>query len=78
MSVLSRRVLNRTLLLRQLLLDRAEGTALEVVRHLVAMQGQECNAPYVGLWSRAGFAHEDLTALLRDRSVVRGALLRTT
>jgi winged helix DNA-binding protein len=79
MSVLSDRVLNRTLLKRQLLLHRTDGTPLETVRHLVAMQGQECNAPYVGLWSRvAGFVHEDLTALLHDRSVVRGALLRTT
>ncbi|WP_405477980.1 winged helix DNA-binding domain-containing protein [Streptomyces sp. NBC_00009] len=79
MSVLSNLVLNRTLLQRQLLLRRTDGTALEAIRHLVAMQGQECNAPYVGLWARvAGFVHEDLTALLHDRSVVRGALLRTT
>ncbi|WP_377270007.1 winged helix DNA-binding domain-containing protein [Peterkaempfera sp. SMS 1(5)a] len=79
MSVLSRQVLNRTLLLRQHLLTRGRHSAQEMIGHLVALQGQECNAPYVGLWTRiADFEHADLTALLHGRSVVRGALLRTT
>ncbi|WP_248960990.1 DNA glycosylase AlkZ-like family protein [Sphaerisporangium perillae] len=69
--VVSRRVLNRTLLERQPLITRTSRSALEVVRHLVAMQGQEPNWPYVGLWTRsAGFRHEDLTSLLNERGVL--------
>ncbi|GII87335.1 hypothetical protein Ssi03_53250 [Sphaerisporangium siamense] len=78
-SVISLRVLNRTLLERQHLLRRTTGTALDVVRHLGPVQGQEHNAPYIGLWTRiAGFRHDDLAALLHDRSVVRGTLIRMT
>jgi len=77
--VLSQRILNRTLLDRQFLLSRTRLTALEVVRRLVAVQAQEPNWPYVGLWTRIdGFAHDDLTALLTDRQVVRAGLLRST
>jgi hypothetical protein len=49
---LSQSTLNRTTLQRQLLLERADLTALEAVERLVAVQGQEANPPYVGLWSR--------------------------
>lgn len=78
-TVVSRRTLNRTLLERQFLLDRSPGPALDVVERLVALQAQEPNAPYVGLWTRtAGFTREDLAALLHDRRVVRSTLLRGT
>ncbi|GII61979.1 hypothetical protein Skr01_20640 [Sphaerisporangium krabiense] len=78
-SAVSLRTLNRTLLERQHLLRRSTGTALDVVRHLGPVQGQEHNAPYIGLWTRiAGFRHDDLAALLHDRSVVRGTLIRMT
>ena len=64
---------------RQLLVERAGRPAADVVTHLVAMQSQEPNWPYVGLWSRiAGFAHDDLTGPLADNRVVRGSLLRAT
>jgi hypothetical protein len=77
--IVSPRVLNRTLLDRQLLLSRTSQTPLEVVRHLVAVQGQEPNWPYVGLWTRVdGFRHEQLEALIHDRSVVRSAVIRRT
>lgn len=77
--VLSTRTLNRTLLQRQFLTARTSRPALDVVEHLVALQGQEPNWPYVGLWTRlAGFRHDDLTALLRDGRVVRSAALRST
>lgn len=43
------------------------------------MQAQEADAPYVGLWARLpGFTHDQLTAALQDRTVVRGGLLRGT
>ena len=47
-DVLGRRALNRALLERQLLVSRTSRSALEVVEHLVAVQGQEPNWPYVG------------------------------
>lgn len=79
MSTISLRGLNRTLLQRQLLAERTERSPHEVVRHLVVMQGQEPNWPYVGLWSRVtGFRHDDLTSLLHDRTVVRSTMVRRT
>lgn len=79
MTVLSTRVLNRTYLRRQLLAARTSRKAGDVVEHLVALQGQESDSPYLQLWARsADFRREDLTALLRERSVVRSALLRGT
>ncbi|MEU8385958.1 winged helix DNA-binding domain-containing protein [Streptosporangium sp. NPDC048865] len=78
-TTLSHRVLNRALLDRQFLLARTDRTPLEVIGRLVALQAQEPNWPYVGLWSRIhGFAHSELTTLLRDRKVVRSGLLRST
>lgn len=79
MSAISLRGLNRTLLDRQFLVERTDRSPHEVIRHLVAMQGQEPNWPYVGLWSRVkGFRHDDLAGLLRDRSVVRSTMVRRT
>jgi Winged helix DNA-binding domain len=78
-AVLTRRALNRTTLARQALLERAAVSALEMVGRLVAVQAQEPDAPYVGLWTRLdGFAHDDLTRLLEDRRVVRSTVLRGT
>ncbi|MBF6171582.1 winged helix DNA-binding domain-containing protein [Nocardia blacklockiae] len=75
----TRRVLNRTLLTRQFLTERTERPAVDVIHHLVAMQGQEPNWPYVGLWTRvAGFRHGILEGLLRDRKVVRSTMIRRT
>ncbi|MGA5760943.1 winged helix DNA-binding domain-containing protein [Nonomuraea bangladeshensis] len=77
--ILDRRVLNRTTLDRQLLLARAALPPAEAVARLVALQGQEADAPYIGLWSRlASFTQDDLTALLHGGQVVRGTLLRAT
>lgn len=79
MSVLGVRTLNRSLFDRQLLTERVPLTPLEAIAHLVAMQGQFPNSPYLGLWARlASFAHEDLAALLRDAQVVRSITLRRT
>ena len=77
--VLTRRDLNRALLARQLLLERADLTALETIEHLVGMQSQAPAPPYLGLWTRLNrFAPEDLSALMRDRGAVRIALMRST
>ena len=79
MPVLSLRTLNRTVMQRQFLSEHTTRAPFEVIEHLVALQAQEPNWPYVGLWTRvAGFGHADLTALFEDRRVVRGSLLRTT
>ena len=77
--VLSRRQLNRTLLSRQLLLERVERPALEVIEHLVGMQAQEPPDPYVGLWTRiAGFDPLDLSRAIEERAAVRMGHLRGT
>ncbi|UFS96182.1 winged helix DNA-binding domain-containing protein [Nocardia huaxiensis] len=79
MTELSVRTLNRTLLLRQHLTERVSMPAEDLIRHLVAVQGQEPNWPYVGLWTRlAGFRRDELQGLLEDRSVVRATMIRRT
>jgi Winged helix DNA-binding domain len=78
-EVLGRRALNRAALERQWLLRRRHATALAAVEHLVGLQAQSPNPPYVGLWSRlADFGHDELTRLLYDRSVVRSSVVRGT
>lgn len=79
MTVLGTRALNRALLARQFLLERAEMPALDAVRHLAGMQAQAPFSPYYGLWTRlAAFRPEELSNLLLDRAVARLACLRGT
>ncbi|GAA1603525.1 winged helix DNA-binding domain-containing protein [Actinoplanes couchii] len=79
MTVLSNRVLNRTYLRRQLLGGRETLRAVDVVERLVAVQGQESDSPYLGLWARSSaFQRAELAGLLQERTVVRSALLRGT
>jgi Winged helix DNA-binding domain len=78
-SVLTRRVLNRTLLLRQGLLERGDPPVVETVERLVGLQAQVPRDPYVGLWARLrDFDPEALSALLSERRVVRAGLMRST
>jgi len=78
-TALSLRALNRALLQRQFLLTRTTDSPLAVVGRLVAMQAQEPNWPFVGLWSRIrDFDHAGLGTLLESRQVVRSGLLRST
>jgi hypothetical protein len=77
--VLDRRTLNRALLARQLLLRREPRPVLDTIEHLVGMQAQIPNAPYLGLWSRIEpFEAGDLSRLVSSRRVVRLALMRST
>lgn len=79
MTVLSTRALNRATLARQLLLERAGMPALEAVRHLIGVQAQEPQEPYVGLWSRLReFDPGELVGLLEERTAVRTLLMRRT
>lgn len=77
--VLTDRRLNRTTLSRQLLLDRASTGVLDAVVHLVGLQAQIPQNPYVGLWSRIrDFDVSELEALFETRAVVRMVTMRGT
>ena len=76
---LTTRALNRALLARQLLLDRAALPIPEAVEQVGGLQTQYAPSGYVGLWTRlAGFGRAALTEALEDRTVIQGTLLRTT
>lgn len=78
-NVMSPRELNRALLARQMLIKRRKVSATRVIEHLVGMQSQLPNSPYVGLWSRIiGFRHSELARLYDERKVVRIAMMRST
>jgi hypothetical protein len=77
--VLDRRTLNRTLLARQMLLERKTMGVPETIEHLVGMQAQVPRDPYVTLWTRLhAFEPADLEGRFLDRAVVRMTLMRTT
>ncbi|MGW4356248.1 winged helix DNA-binding domain-containing protein [Nocardia sp. NPDC004582] len=76
---LSNRVLNRTLLERQHLLERSTLGAHELCDHLVGLQAQDMLPPFVALWSRtADFDPGTVSRGLDDRSLVRITLMRGT
>jgi hypothetical protein len=59
--VLTLRELNRATLARQLLLRREPLSPIEVIEHLVGMQAQWPQSPYIGIWTRTtDFARGDL------------------
>jgi hypothetical protein len=77
--MLSRRRLNRAVLQRQLLLERAELSIPQALQHVGGLQSQYAPTMYIGLWSRLrDFRRADLTVALQDRHVVQGTLLRVT
>jgi Winged helix DNA-binding domain len=77
--VLGLRDLNRTLLLRQHLLERTTMSALEMVGHLIGLQAQENLPPYLSLAARIrGFDPLELSGALERGEVVRFLTMRGT
>lgn len=77
--VLTDRELNRALLARQLLLERAPLGPVAAIERLAGLQAQWAPAPYIGLWSRlTKFAIADLERALAARRVVKATLMRGT
>jgi len=73
------RALNRAFLDRQMLLRRSPVTPYEAVEHLIGLQAQSPNPPYVGLWTRLqDFTADALSRLITERRLVRVALMRST
>ena len=78
-ATLSVRALNRATLARQLLLERARKKVPATLEHLVGMQAQAPDAPYVGLWSRLeDFETGQLAGAIEAREAVRAPLMRAT
>jgi hypothetical protein len=78
-QTLTGRQLNRALLARQLLLERASLSIPDAVEQVGGLQTQYAPSGYVALWTRLrGFERDALTRALEDRSVVQATLLRTT
>ena len=77
--VLSQRQLGRTLLERQMLLSQSPKSVLEASHHLLGLQAQVPNSPYLSLHARLErFEKADLTSALERREVVRVPSLRST
>ena len=73
------RALNRALLARQMLLERARVPVAAAIERLVGLQAQLPGDPYVALWSRlSGFDPEALSKLIATRKAVRIAVMRDT
>jgi hypothetical protein len=71
--------LNRAVLARQLLLERAELDPVAAVEQVGGLQTQYAPSAYVGLWSRlAGFRRGDLTSALLDGRIVQAWVMRCT
>lgn len=76
---LTLRQLNRTLLARQMLLDRHDTRPVAAIEHLIALQSQIPNPPYIGLWTRLrSFERRQLTELLEARAIARAPWIRST
>ncbi len=77
--VLTQRELNRALLARQLLLQRARLPVARAIERLGALQAQWSPAPYVALWTRLeGFRIPQLEGALAQKRVVKATLMRAT
>jgi ribosomal protein S18 len=77
--VLTLRELNRATLARQLLLERRKLAPKAVVEHLVGLQAQSPQAPYVGVWTRtSAFRRPTLERLIARGDVVRARVMRQT
>lgn len=78
-AVIDVKRLNRAVLARQLLIDRADASTPAVLEKMAGLQAQYAPSSYIGLWSRRlGMRRPDLDAALEDRSVIQGTLMRVT
>lgn len=76
---LTARQLNRTLLRRQLLTERAPLGVVDTVRRLVGLQAQQPAAPYLSLWNRVvDFDPAELDLAFASHRIVKATLLRIT
>ncbi len=76
---LTRRELTAALAARQMLLERQSLDAVEAIRRLTPLQGQEPRAPYISLAARVeGFRREQLEAAVHAQHVVKTTVMRTT
>ena len=77
--ILSERELNRALLARQLLLERATSPIPRAIERIGGLQTQYAPSAYIGLWSRVdGLERDHLTRALERRAVIQGTLMRVT
>jgi len=77
--VLTQRELNRAVLARQLLLERARLPLTEALERVAGLQAQYAPSSYVRLWSSLeGFRRDDLTRALERREAVQATLMRST
>ncbi len=71
--------LNRSTLVRQLLLERTKITPLAAIERLAGLQAQVPRPAFVGLWSRVpDFQPAQSTKLVHDRKAVRATMMRGT
>jgi hypothetical protein len=79
LRTLTERELNRALLARQLLLERAKKPLPRALERIGGIQAQYAPSMYIGLWSRLeSFERDQLTRALGRKTVVQGTLMRTT
>ena len=77
--VLTQRDLNRALLARQLLLERARLPIARALERIGGVQNQYAPNAYIRLWScLEGFRRDNLTRALERGSVIQGTLMRET
>jgi hypothetical protein len=77
--VLTLRELNRATLSRQMLLERRRRSPVAVIEHLVGMQAQSPQAPYIGIWARTtDFRRATLERALATHAVVKATVMRQT
>jgi hypothetical protein len=77
--VLTQSELNRTTLLRQLLLRRERVPPVRAIERVAGLQAQLPSSPYLALWARVeGFERPALERALKRRTVVKALLMRAT
>jgi hypothetical protein len=77
--VLTLRELNRAMLARQLLLERARIAIVPAIERLGALQAQWAPSPYIALWSRlVDFQRPKLWSAIERHEVIRARLMRGT